>query len=622
MTWSIRWKVMIGTLVAVACGLLIAGAMTIQALERQHRAQLGEALEAKVNLVEYGFQTLLKTDRSSLPPSQLRDTTRNLGNRAAARVTLIAEDGTVLADSAVRDADLSTLENHKSRPEVDQAFSTGHGEDIRPSHTTGERMMYRAVLMRTAQDTSPLVVRVGLPMVVLDRALSETRTHLFLALGVAFLVALTLTVWLAYSITKPLSDIVSAARQLDAGNHALHIKTTAQDEVGLLASTLNRVADQLQVKIDELSEDRAQLLAVLTSMVEGVMVLDYRGHVLQINPALERMFGISRVEARGRPCTDLFRHQQFNELVAIILRSPAHHQDEIVLPLTGRCLQIEASPAGGKRENEACVVLVFHDITDLRRLEKIRKDFVANVSHELRTPLTSIKGYVEALLDGAKDDPVASTKFLDIILKQSDRLNLIIEDLLELSKIESGGISFKEEPIELKSLVERVLSVVKPIADKNRHHLTTAIDSGLPAVSGDEGRLVQVLTNLLDNAIKYTPEGGTITIGATLAPPLGKTESLANAIDISVADTGIGIPEQDRPRVFERFYRVDKARSRELGGTGLGLAIVKHIVEGHGGQVWVEANHPRGSRFVVRLLINTPRQFLAHWNDLSKTETP
>ncbi|NGZ04671.1 MAG: PAS domain-containing sensor histidine kinase, partial [Nitrospira sp. WS238] len=366
----------------------------------------------------------------------------------------------------------------------------------------------------------------------------------------------------------------------------------------------------LQTKIDELSEDRAQLLAVLTSMVEGVMVLDYRGHVLQVNPALERMFGISRVDARGRPCTDLFRHQQFNEFTAIILRSPAHHQDEIVLPLTGRCLQIEASPAGGKRENEACVVLVFHDITDLRRLEKIRKDFVANVSHELRTPLTSIKGYVEALLDGAKDDPVASINFLDIILKQSDRLNLIIEDLLELSKIESGGISFKEEPIELRSLVERALSVVKPIADKNRHHLTTMIDAELPAVAGDEGRLVQVLTNLLDNAIKYTPEGGTITVGATRAP-LEKLEPHANAIDISVADTGIGIPEQDRPRVFERFYRVDKARSRELGGTGLGLAIVKHIVEGHGGHVWVEANRPWGSRFVVRLPINPEGQLLA-----------
>lgn len=590
---------MIGTQMAVVCGLLIAGVMTVQALERQRLAQLGEVLEAKTKLVEYGFQPLLNRDRSSLPPAQLRETARELGTRAVARVTLIAADGVVLADSAVQSAELTVIEDHNARPDIDQAFSTGQG--IRSSHTTGERTMYRAVLIKTAQETSPLVLRVEIPMVVLDRELSEVREHLFLALGLAILVAFTLSVWLAHSMTKPLSDIALAARQLGTGNHTLRIRTTAQDEVGLLASTLNHMTDQFQAKIDELSEDRTQLLAVLTSMVEGVMVLDYRGHVLQVNPALERMFSISRIEARGRPCTELFRHQQLNELVAFILQSPAHHQDEIVLPLTGRCLQIEASPAGGKRENEACVVLVFHDITELRRLEKIRKDFVANVSHELRTPLTSIKGYVEALLDGAKDDPVASKNFLDIILKQSDRLNLIIEDLLELSKIESGRVSLKEEPLELLALVERTLSVVKPMADKKHHHLITAIMPSLPPVAGDEGRLAQVLTNLLDNAIKYTPAGGTITVSAALAPSPRTSERPATAIDLSVADTGIGIPEQDRPRVFERFYRVDKARSRELGGTGLGLAIVKHIVEGHGGHVWVEANYPQGNRFVVRL---------------------
>lgn len=601
MTWSIRWKVMLGTLVAVVCGLLIAGGMTVQALERQRFAQLGEVLDAKTKLIEYGFQPLFGRNRSSLSPTQLQETARDLGTRASAQVTLLAADGTVLADSAVQGAELAVIEKHAARPEIDQALSTGQGQDIRSSHTTGDRTMYRAVLIQTAPENSPLVLRVGIPMVVLDRELSEIRQHLFWALGLAFLVALPLSMWLAHNITKPLSDIASAARQLSSGNHTLHIRTTAQDEVGLLASTLNQMVDQLQAKIDELSEDRTQLLAVLASMVEGVMVLDYRGHVLQVNPALERMFGISRVEARGRPCTDLFRHQQLTELVAIILRSPAHRQDEIVLPLTGRCLQIEASPAGGKRDNEACVVLVFHDITELRRLEKIRKDFVANVSHELRTPLTSIKGYVEALLDGATDDPVASKNFLDIILKQSDRLNLIIEDLLELSKIESGRVSLKEEPLELQTLVERTLSMVKPMADKKRHHLITAIMPSLPSVAGDEGRLAQVLTNLLDNAIKYTPAGGTITVSAALAPSSEASQRPVNAIDLSVSDTGMGIPEQDRPRVFERFYRVDKARSRELGGTGLGLAIVKHIVEGHGGHVWVEANHPQGSRFVVRL---------------------
>lgn len=618
MTWSIRWKVVLGTLVAVACGLLIAGMMAVQSLEQRYLAQLADVLEAKTKLVEYGFQPLFHSSSSPPSPFSLQATARDLGSRASARVTLVASDGTVLADSAVRDADVSAVENHKFRPEIQQALSTGHGQDIRSSHTTGERTMYRAILLQPSSDVPPLVVRVGLPMIMLDHERSELQQRLFLALGVAFLVALTLSVWLAHSITKPLSDIASAARRLNSGNHAFHVRTTAQDEVGLLASTLNNMADQLHAKIDELSEDRAQLLAVLTSMVEGVMVLDSRGHVLQINPALERMFGISRVEARGRPCAELFRHQQLNDLVTAILRSRTHHQDEIVLPLSGRCLQIEASPAGGERENEASVVLVLHDITELRRLEKIRKDFVANVSHELRTPLTSIKGYVEALLDGAKDDPAASTKFLSIILKQSDRLNLIIEDLLELSKIESGGVLLKEEPLELRSVIERTLSMIKPIADKNRHRLVTVVDPSLPPVAGDEDRLVQVLTNLLDNAVKYTPSGGTITVGAKLAPAVGNAESSARAIELSVADTGIGIPEADRPRVFERFYRVDKARSRELGGTGLGLAIVKHIIEGHGGQVWVEANHPQGSRFVVRLPLSRTARNLLQVNEASR----
>ncbi|MEK6787056.1 MAG: ATP-binding protein [Nitrospirota bacterium] len=618
MTWSIRWKVTLGTLVAVACGLLIAGVMTVQSLEQRHLSQFSDALEAKTKLVEYGFQPLFHPPSTHPTPSALQETARDLGNRASARVTLVAADGTVLADSTARDADVPAIENHKSRPEIQQALSTGHGEDIRPSHTTGERTMYRAVLLGQPQNAAPIAVRVGLPMVIADRETSELKQRLFLALGVAFLVALLLSVWLAHSITRPLSDIASAARQLSSGHQTIPIRTTAQDEVGILATTLNDMASQLHAKIDELSEDRAQLLAVLTSMVEGVMVLDYRGHVLQINPALERMFGISRVEARGRPCAELFRHQQLNDLVTTILRSPAPYEDEIVLPLTGRCLQIEASPAGGERESEACIVLVFHDITELRRLEKIRKDFVANVSHELRTPLTSIKGYVEALLDGAKDDPIASTKFLEIILKQSDRLNLIIEDLLELSKIESGRVSLKEEPLELRSVVDRTLSMIKPIADKKRHRLVTSVDPSLPSVAGDDGRLVQVLTNLLDNAIKYTPEGGTITVGATLAPSIGNAEPPAGAIELNVTDTGIGIPEEDRPRVFERFYRVDKARSRELGGTGLGLAIVKHIVEGHGGQVWVEANHPQGSRFVVRLPVSRGKRVSAQSNEASK----
>ena len=394
MSWSIRWKIAVGTLVAVACGLLIAGWMMIQALEQRYLTQFGETLEAKAKLVDYGFLALFHASTPSVTPARLQDIARELGNRSSTRITVIAADGTVLADTAVRDIDIPTLDNHASRPEVTQAFATGQGQDVRPSHTTGERTMYHARLLKVPHGTAPWVVRTALPLAQVDRASDEFKRQLVLAIGVAFLLAVTLSIWLAHSITKPLAEIASAAQALSLGNSTRRIKTTTQDEVGLLASTLNHMADQLHTKIEELSEDRAQLLAVLTSMVEGVMVLDARSHVLQINPALERMFGISRVEARGRPCAELFRHQQLNNLVTAILQARTPHEDEIVLPLSGRHLHIEASPAGGERDNEACIVLVFHDVTDLRRLEKIRKDFVANVSHELRTPLTSIKGYV------------------------------------------------------------------------------------------------------------------------------------------------------------------------------------------------------------------------------------
>jgi two-component system phosphate regulon sensor histidine kinase PhoR len=330
------------------------------------------------------------------------------------------------------------------------------------------------------------------------------------------------------------------------------------------------------------------------------MVLDYKGRILQVNPALERMFGVTRAETRGRPSLEVFGHSELNALVSSVLATRTGQKDEIILTPSGRCLDVEASVAGGEQDNEACAVLVFHDITELRRLENIRKDFVANVSHELRTPLTSIKGYVEALLDGGKDNPETSVRFLEIILKQSDRLNLILEDLLQLSKIESGQLQFKKEPLHIGSVIERTIAMIKPLAEKKQHRLRSQVAADLPLISGDEERLVQVLANLLDNAIKYTPEGGQITVTARRIPP-SRAEAPRTSIELAVTDTGIGIPEQDRPRVFERFYRVDKARSRELGGTGLGLAIVRHIVEGHGGQVWVEGNMPTGSRFVVRL---------------------
>ena len=600
MMLSIRWKVTLATLFALVCGFAIAGFLATRSLEEQELAQSNQTLEIRTNLIAFELRPLLPT----LPATpHLQIMVRELSQRALARVTLIDDTGRVLADSAVQDRDLGTVENHRTRPEIEQAVATGFGTDLRASHTTGERTLYRAIrLSGPAETSSPFYLRLGLPLTTLDLELAKLRRNLTLAFVSAFLIAVGLSIWLAGSLTKPLLDMAAVARQLAAGNHTVHIRTSARDEVGLLADTLNHMTDELKTRIEELSEDRSQLLAMLTSMVEGVMVLDYRGRVLQVNPALERMFGVTRTETRGRLFSEVFGHPELNSLVSTVLATRAGQEDEIILAPSGRCLHIEASVAGGEQENEACAVLVFHDITELRRLEKIRKDFVANVSHELRTPLTSIKGYVEALLDGGKDDPDTSVRFLDIILKQSDRLNLILEDLLQLSKIESGQVQFKREPLHIGTVVERTIAMIKPLADKKQHQLIAQVSSDLPLVTGDQERLVQVLANLVDNAIKYTPEGGQITVAARRIPAAKSgTAAQQDGIELSVADTGIGIPEQDRPRVFERFYRVDKARSRELGGTGLGLAIVKHIVEGHGGQVWVERNLPTGSRFVVRL---------------------
>lgn len=599
MNISIRRKVTLATLFALLFGFVVAGFLAARSLEEQELAQSGQALAVSTNLIAFDLRPLL-TSRSLPATSQLQTIVRELSRRALARVTLVDSTGRVLADSAVSDRDLTTIENHRTRPEIEQAIATGSGTDLRASHTTGDRTLYRAVRLEPGTTSSPLYLRLGLPMTALEQELAKLKRNLTIAFGSAFLIAVGLSIWLARSLTKPLSDMATAARQLAAGDHSVRIQTRSRDEVGLLADTLNHMTDELRSKIEELSEDRAQLLAMLTSMVEGVMVLDYKGRILQVNPALERMFGVTRAETRSRQFAEVFGHPELNALVSTVLATRTGQEDEIILTPSGRCLDVEASVAGGEQDNEACAVLVFHDITELRRLENIRKDFVANVSHELRTPLTSIKGYVEALLDGGKDDPGTSVRFLDIILKQSDRLNLILEDLLQLSKIESGQVQFKQEPLHLGSVVERTIAMIKPLADKKQHQLSSQIAPNLPLITGDEERLVQVLANLLDNAIKYTPEGGQITVAARRMP-LAQADVRRNSVELTVTDTGIGIPEQDRPRVFERFYRVDKARSRELGGTGLGLAIVRHIVEGHGGQIWVEGNVPTGSRFVVRL---------------------
>jgi two-component system phosphate regulon sensor histidine kinase PhoR len=325
-------------------------------------------------------------------------------------------------------------------------------------------------------------------------------------------------------------------------------------------------------------------------MVEGVLVLDRDNKILLLNAAAERMFQLKSPTAIGRPLIEVFRHHPLHQLVQRMRESEADQSDEMVVFMPEeRALTVQASIA---RTGGVAAVLVFHDVTKLKRLERVRKDFVANVSHELRTPLTSIKGYVEALIDGAKDDPQKCAEFLGIIEKHTDQVNALLSDLLQLSTIESGQYQWRRGSVSVSDLIGKAVHLLRPLAEKKGQAISVAVAEGIGPVTGDVNKLAEVLINLIDNAIKYTPKGGRITVEA------GQKGS---AVEIAVSDTGIGIPSKEIPRIFERFYRVDRARSREMGGTGLGLSIVKHIVEAHGGSVTVESLIGKGSRFVVTL---------------------
>lgn len=400
--------------------------------------------------------------------------------------------------------------------------------------------------------------------------------------------ALVLAAFLSKNLLRPIRQISGVVRALAQGRFEARASVEFRDEPGDLAQTLNRMASGLQEKVFGLTEDRARLGAILSSMIEGVLVLDREGNILLLNRAIEQMLPSAEGIAAGRPLIETWRHHQLNLLVEKVLKSGVGQAAEIsILMPEERVFFVQASVA---REGNIAVVLVFHDVTHLKQLERIRKDFVANVSHELKTPLTSIKGYLEALLEGAKDDPERCVEFLGIIRKHTDNLNAILSDLLQLSTIESGLYRWRRESISVSDLVEKAVQVVQPAAEKKRQALSVVLGEPPISLTGDADKLGEVLVNLLDNAVKYTPEEGKITVEAQQSDVM---------VRICVSDTGVGIPPKDIPRIFERFYRVDRARSRELGGTGLGLSIVKHIVEAHGGKVSAQSEVGKGSQFIL-----------------------
>ncbi|MGH7272936.1 MAG: two-component system histidine kinase PnpS, partial [Nitrospiria bacterium] len=420
----------------------------------------------------------------------------------------------------------------------------------------------------------------------------------FLKIGSITVVFAFLMAWVTGSLfsrqmIRPIQQMVESVRRLVRGETGVELQVMPHHNLADSSALFDQEIHELEFRIKAMSEERAGLSAILSSMNEGVMVLDCQGGILMVNAALERMFYLKSQKMVGRSYPEVLRHYPIIELIRKVLETRLSQSQEVTIPTDhDRIFNVQASVVPDGHDQGICAVLVFHDITEIKSMERVRKDFVANVSHELRTPMTSIKGYIEALIDGAKDDPKQCLDFLQILQKHADRLHTLISDLLVLSQIESGQYQWRREKINLKEMIDKAASMVRPVAARKRQDLSFAVPEDLGPHIGDPDKLTQVVINLLDNAIKYTPEGGQITVNAS---------QTQDELKIIVSDTGIGIPRKDLPRIFERFYRVDEARSRELGGTGLGLSIVKHIIEAHGGSVSVESKPGKGSRFVLTL---------------------
>ncbi len=405
-----------------------------------------------------------------------------------------------------------------------------------------------------------------------------------LALGIAFLVA--------RAITGPLREMRAISRDIARGDFSRKLRVDSKDEIGQLADALNRMSEKIKKRIETIAGDRDDLLAILSRIIEGVVAVDREEKVILFNPAAERMFALPKDKVLGEFCWEVLRNSELNSLLKEVLNKGELLSRELtVLFPRERIFAVHAVPLGD-REKVWGAVAVLHDITGMRKLEEMRVEFVANVSHELRTPLTSIRGFVETLKEGAVDNPEEKVRFLNIIEKHADRLNHLINDLLQLSRIESREIKMESRSINLKELIDEVVADFEDKMDRKGQSIEVKISPEFPEIEADRERIEQVLNNLLDNAVKFTPPEGKICLSA-----LEEGED----IRIEISDTGIGIPREYLSRLFERFYRVDKARSKELGGTGLGLSIVKHIVQAHGGTVGVESEPDKGSKFFFTL---------------------
>lgn len=551
-------------------------------------SHVGRELEARARVIEREVETLLVANRFE----EIDLLCKEVGRRSGTRITVIRSDGTVLGDS---EQDPRQMENHVDRPEVRRALARP-GEtarEIRRSGTLQKEMMYVAIAV-SGSERAVAVVRTALLLTEINVYLREAHQKIALGALVVAAAAVIATLLVSRSISRPLEEMRRGAERFAAGDLKVRLSPTSCEELSALAGALNQAAAQLDERIQAIIRSRNEHEAIILSMAEGVLAVDMDSRVISLNRAACRMLDVDAANSVGRAVQEVIRNADLQKLVASALSASQPVEGDFTLHGAGdRFLQARGTPfvdAAGRRIG---AVIVLNDVTRIRRLEHARRDFVANVSHELKTPITSIKGFVETLADGALENREEAERFLGIIARHADRLASIVDDLLLLSRIEQDA---ERLDVAFKGVrIAPVLSSAANSCEPSRAEKGICIELDCPEeieVDGIPQLLEQAVVNLLDNAIKHSPRGGLVRVE-------GRAEG-EEAI-ISVLDKGPGIAAEHLPRLFERFYRVDKGRSREQGGTGLGLAIVKHIAQAHRGCVSVQSEPGKGSTFSIRL---------------------
>jgi len=545
----------------------------------------------------FARQCFMEQLTSTHPPTDtINNAAHALARETGLRVSVIGGDGAMLGESDKPFDELKQIENHYDRPEVQEAISRGAGSARRHSKTIGVDLLYVAVAARppnAASDGKPLgFVRVALPLHEIARTTAHVRGVVTAATLTVGLAAIPFLFWMARRVTTPIQQMRAMAGSVARADFSKRVTARPGGELGELVASLNDMAAQLQARMRELNDEKAGLSAILSSMTEGVLVMDAGGKIRLANEALRQPLDISE-EAIGKTALEVFRNVPLQEIVTETAQTGRISSRELTfLSPVERVFLVNAARLHVRDGVSAGVVVVFHDITRLKQLENLRKEFVANVSHELRTPLSIIKGYVETLLEPQPPDAETSRQFLQTIQRHSRRLEALIGDLLTISAMESQQARLQLEPVSLRVAAEAAAEELARQAREKNMTISVEVPPEFSQPRADAQRLHQVFFNLLDNAVKYVPAGGRIAVSAKL------TDS---EVEVRVADNGPGIAAEHLPRIFERFYRVDKARSRELGGTGLGLSIVKHIVQAHGGRVWAESEVGKGSAFYFTL---------------------